>query len=168
MASQAHHKIGRLQAFLLTFAMATSATSGAWADDRDPWFGRDKALHFGVSVVLGAGGYAGSALIVDRPWQRALLGGAFSLTIGAGKELVDMTGYGDPSWKDFTWDVIGTAVGVGIALLIDLTVFQHGRTKSEPTSTKGGVAPTWATGALPLAGGRSTGSLPASVLCWTF
>lgn len=147
--------------------MATTATSSAWGDDRDPWFGRDKALHFGVSVVLGAGGYAGSALVVDKPWQRALLGGAFSLTIGAGKELIDMTGYGDPSWKDFTWDVIGTAVGVGLALLIDVTLFQRGRTKSELSSTGGALAPTWVTGAMP-ARGRASGSLPASVLSWTF
>ncbi len=94
----------------------------AQSAEQDPWFGRDKALHFGVSVALGAGGYALSIPILDRRWQRALAGASISLTAGAGKELYDATGAGNASWKDFTWDVAGTAVGVGIAWLIDALV----------------------------------------------
>ena len=44
------------------------------------------------------------------------------LTLGAGKELWDMTGRGDPSWRDFTWDVLGTAVGVALAVGVDALV----------------------------------------------
>lgn len=101
----------------LAFAAGTAA-----AEEPDPWFGPDKALHFGVSVALAGGGYGASALVLDRPWERAIAGGTFSLALGAGKELYDLSGHGDPSWRDFTWDVVGTAVGVGIALLVDAAV----------------------------------------------
>ena len=118
----------------LLLAGTLLATGAAAADDRDPWLGPDKALHFGVSVGLAAGGYGASALVLDRPWQRAVAGGAFSLTLGAGKELYDLSGHGDPSWKDFTWDVLGTAVGLGIALLVDAALDKDSP-KQEPSRT---------------------------------
>jgi putative lipoprotein len=93
--------------------------SNACASDADPWFGRDKALHFGVSVLLAAGGYAGSSIWLDTRAERAIAGASFSLTLGAGKELWDLSGHGDPSWRDFTWDAIGTGVGVALALAGD-------------------------------------------------
>ncbi len=102
----------------------------------DPWWGRDKALHFTVSVGLGAGGYAGSALWLDERWQRALAGAGFSLTLGAGKELYDLMGHGDASWRDFTWDVVGTAVGVGLAWLVDLALFPHRARRTDPGATQ--------------------------------
>jgi putative lipoprotein len=113
-------------------ALCLAATSAS-ARDPDPWLGQDKALHFGVSVGLAGGGYAASALLLDAPWQRALAGGAFSLSLGAGKELYDLSGHGDPSWKDFTWDVAGTAVGLGIALLVDAAISSR-RTDSPRTA----------------------------------
>ena len=101
-------------------ALISSLFCGAArASDADPWFGRDKALHFGVSVVLAAGGYAASSEILDTRTERAVAGGAFSLTLGAGKELWDLSGHGDPSWRDFTWDVVGTAVGLALAAGVD-------------------------------------------------
>jgi len=103
-----------------TLVAASLDATSARADDE--WFGVDKALHFGVSAALGGGGYAASAPLVREPWQRAAIGAGFSLTLGAGKELYDLSGHGDPSWKDFTWDVIGTAFGVGIALLVDAAI----------------------------------------------
>ncbi len=93
--------------------------ANACASDADPWFGPDKALHFGVSVALASGGYAASSPWLEARNSRALVGGAFSLTLGAGKELWDLSGHGDPSWRDFTWDVLGTAVGVALAAGID-------------------------------------------------
>jgi putative lipoprotein len=108
----------------------------AAAADPDPWLGPDKALHFGVSAGLAGGGYAVSALFLDRPWQRAVAGSAFSLTLGAGKELYDLSGHGDPSWKDFTWDVAGTAVGIGIALLVDAAL-----SSGKSDNARVGVAP---------------------------
>jgi putative lipoprotein len=104
-------------------ALALSlASRPAAASDPDPWFGPDKALHFGVSLGLAAGGYAASSPWLDSPGERALAGGAFSLTLGAGKELWDLAGHGDPSWRDFTWDVLGTAAGVALALGVDALV----------------------------------------------
>jgi putative lipoprotein len=91
----------------------------ASASDGDRWFGPDKALHFGFSVVLAAGGYAASGAWLGSRNERALVGSAFSLTLGAGKELWDLSGHGDPSWRDFTWDVIGTAAGVALAASVD-------------------------------------------------
>jgi putative lipoprotein len=116
------------------FVGATLLAGRAAASDADPWFGPDKALHFGVSVGLAAGGYGVSALVLERPWQRALAGGSFSLALGAGKELYDLSGHGDPSWRDFTWDVAGTAVGLGIALLVDAALATDSR-KAGPTRT---------------------------------
>ena len=51
-----------------------------------------------------------------------VIGGSVTIAIGAGKELYDMTGHGDPSWRDFTWDVIGTIVGLGLAWGVDMLV----------------------------------------------
>ncbi|HVW30858.1 MAG TPA: hypothetical protein VHC69_36120 [Polyangiaceae bacterium] len=114
-----------IRVLVAAFALAAAVTlapRAARAADPDPWLGPDKALHFGVSVGLSAGGYGVSALVLHERWQRAVAGAGFSLTLGAGKELYDLSGHGDPSWKDFTWDVVGTAVGVGIALLVDVAV----------------------------------------------
>ena len=114
--------------FTACFAFGLFAlTSTARASDADPWFGRDKALHFGISVALSAGGYATSSIWLDRSAERALASGTFSLTLGASKELWDLSGHGDPSWRDFTWDVIGTAVGTSLALAGDaLLSREHG------------------------------------------
>ena len=86
----------------------------------DPWWGRDKALHLGVSSGLAAGGYGLSSLWLDRAWQRASAGAAFALTVGAGKELIDWAGYGDASYKDMLYNLAGTALGVTLAYLVDL------------------------------------------------
>jgi len=87
--------------------------------DGDEWLGTDKAVHFELSVALASGAYGLSSLKVDSMPARAAIGAGFSLALGAGKELWDLSGHGDPSWKDFAWDAIGTAVGVGLALAID-------------------------------------------------
>jgi hypothetical protein len=33
-----------------------------------------------------------------------------------------MAGLGNPSWRDFTWDVVGTVVGLGLAWTLDMAV----------------------------------------------
>ncbi|GMV16728.1 MAG: hypothetical protein HS104_28395 [Polyangiaceae bacterium] len=105
-----------LVAWILLFA------APAAAEETDPWWGRDKALHFGVSAGLAAGAYATSSFVLDERWQRASAGAGFSITLGAGKELYDAAGYGHPSAKDFAWDVAGAAVGTAIALLVDVLI----------------------------------------------
>jgi putative lipoprotein len=107
-------------AALLACALAGSVP--ARAQTVDDWFGADKALHFSLSALLAGGGYAGAALVTDRTSVRVAAGAGFSLTLGIGKELFDAVAGGDPSWRDFTWDVIGTGVGVLSAWLVDSLV----------------------------------------------
>jgi putative lipoprotein len=91
----------------------------AWADD---WWGRDKALHFTVSIGVSSLAYAAAAPLTERRDFRAGVGAATALSLGAMKEGYDALGHGDPSWRDFAWDVAGTAVGVMIAYAVDCIV----------------------------------------------
>lgn len=93
----------------------------------DPWFGRDKWLHFGASAALGAGGYAiGSAFLEERP-ARVAFGSGLALSAGIAKELADLAGAGHPSWRDLAWDAVGTGIGVLLAFGVDELFFTPGR-----------------------------------------
>ena len=98
-----------------------AAACPARADD-DPWWGRDKALHFGVSAGLASGGYAVGAAVFDARWKALALGGGVSAAAGIGKEALDLTGFGDPSWKDLAWDAIGIVTGLALAWTVDALV----------------------------------------------
>ncbi len=113
---------GRRRAFSAVLVVVASLSArGARADDAaDPWFGKDKALHFAVSGTLAAGGYAAGAALFDARGHALLFGGALALTAGVAKEAADVAGLGDPSWKDLAWDGIGTAAGLAVAWGIDL------------------------------------------------
>jgi putative lipoprotein len=104
---------------LLALSLSVAFAGPARAADPDPWFGRDKALHFGATFVLGSGGYAGAALLTPRTDLRVTAGACLGLTAGIAKEVYDRYAGGDPSWRDLTWDVMGTATGVLVAWLID-------------------------------------------------
>jgi putative lipoprotein len=93
--------------------------AGRTARGEDRWLGRDKGLHAAASAVIAAAGYAASAPWIDAPAGRAAVGASLALSVGAAKEVWDARTGGDPSWKDFAWDAIGTAVGIGVALLVD-------------------------------------------------
>lgn len=91
----------------------------------DSWTGTDKALHFGISTALAAGSYGLGVALWPEPderWKAALLSTGVTLGAGGAKELADLAGLGNPSWKDFTWDVIGLAVGLGLAFTFDLAL----------------------------------------------
>jgi putative lipoprotein len=105
--------------------LLTAAATARPARADDDWLGRDKALHFAVAMGLASGAYGVSALKLEPMWQRAAVGAGFALTLGAAKELYDLGGRGDPSWKDFTWDAIGALVGVGLALAVDAITRAH-------------------------------------------
>jgi putative lipoprotein len=94
----------------------------ARAADPDPWFGRDKALHFGATALLANVGYADAALATDDVRIRLAVGGGLALTAGVGKELWDLSGHGDASFRDLTWDVLGTATGLALAAAIDWSI----------------------------------------------
>jgi putative lipoprotein len=103
-------------------ALALVAARPARAADPDPWLGRDKALHFGASAILASGGYGATALVSDDRRVRLAVGGAFAFSLGAAKELWDLSGHGDASWRDLTWDGIGTVTGLAVAAAIDWTI----------------------------------------------
>ena len=112
-------------ALLFGFVVALgslSSASVAAAADEDPWTSSDKTKHFAVSAGLATAAYTGGALLFDARGHALIFGGAVTLAIGAGKELADLAGAGDPSWKDFTWDVIGTTAGLALAWSLDLAI----------------------------------------------
>jgi putative lipoprotein len=94
----------------------------ARAADPDPWFGRDKALHFSLSAALAAGGYGATALATDDRRVRLAVGGGFAFSLGIAKELWDLSGHGDASWRDLTWDAVGTVTGLALAAAVDWTI----------------------------------------------
>lgn len=111
--------VGLALAFTLGLGLATASPRVARADD---WTGTDKVLHFGVSAGIAGGAYGVSSLALEDRWARAAVGGGSAILVGAGKELYDLAGHGDPSWKDFAWDVLGALLGVGVAFSIDLAL----------------------------------------------
>ena len=116
--------MGKLRRALALASVAVLTASAARAQQRDPpdsdpWFGRDKALHFGVSASLAVVAYGGASLKTDDRPTRAAAAITFALGAGLLKEAWDLTGHGDASWRDLTWDVVGTATGVVVAYAID-------------------------------------------------
>lgn len=109
----------RPAACALSLALVITCAHPARADE---WWGRDKALHFGFSAAIAAGGYGLSAPFFEARYPPLLLGAGLSLAAGAAKELADLAGAGDPSWKDFTWDVLGAASGLLLAWSLDLAI----------------------------------------------
>lgn len=108
---------------LAPFAVAALlASAPAVARAEDEWFGPDKALHFGISAGIAGGGYAIGAALTPDYAGRIALGASLALGAGLAKEIADALGLGTPSWKDFTWDVVGTSVGVGVSVLFDVAV----------------------------------------------
>src|SRR5688572_21890643 len=90
----------RMRAFSTFGTLCLLLFTAGTAEAADDWWGRDKALHFGVSAGVAASGYGLSSLVLDERWQRAAAGGSLALALGAGKELYDLGGGGDASWKD--------------------------------------------------------------------
>lgn len=104
---------------MLTVSTARAQSAPA---DPDPWFGKDKALHFGASALIAGGGYAIGAAVFPSRGAALALGGGLALGAGTAKELADLAGLGNPSWRDFFWDVAGTVVGLAIAWSVDMVV----------------------------------------------
>lgn len=105
-----------MRTVLLASALAMLPVS---ARAEDSWTGSDKALHVGVSAALASIGYGTSSLAVDRPGRFAA-GTGLALGAGVAKELWDLAGQGDASWKDLAADVVGTAAGLALSFAVDL------------------------------------------------
>lgn len=73
----------------------------------DPWFGRDKLYHFGVSAVIQGAGHALARAAGldyrDAAWTAA----GFTLGAGVSKEFYDRAQGRFFSWRDLTADVAG-------------------------------------------------------------
>lgn len=126
---------------MLLAALCVASAASAPAAAQDDWLGRDKALHFGVSAAISASGYGLSAFWLERPAWRALAGASTALAAGAGKEIWDAAGHGDPSARDFTWDLAGALTGVGVALGVDFLVRHVRRTPAEQPGPRAARAP---------------------------
>jgi len=115
-------RIRRLGALSFIAASVLLTTRAEAASDPDPWFGRDKVLHFSATALIAGGTYALAATQFDARYPPLLLGAGAGIAVGAAKEIADGLGYGDPSWKDFAWDVLGTVAGLTLAWAVDLAV----------------------------------------------
>lgn len=108
---------------VLAAMVAVPATARA---ENDPWFSRDKALHFGVSGLIASNGYFATRLADGNRGLALGIGAGTAIVIGVGKELYDLTGRGDPSWKDLSWDLVGTGTGLLVAWAFDRLVLGEG------------------------------------------
>ena len=113
-------RVGLLAVFTFLGVMMSSAS--APAADADPWLGQDKALHLAVSAGIAGAGYGVTTVFAHDRWKAFAIGGGAAVAAGALKEAYDATGHGDPSWKDFSWDVLGAALGLAIAWGVDAAV----------------------------------------------
>lgn len=104
--------------FVLLFAAPSSAA------ESDGWLGQDKALHFGATALLSSYSYGTSAIFTDNVWIRLGIGAGIAATASVGKEVWDVYNHGDPSYKDLTWDAIGTATGLLVAWSLDQFVIK--------------------------------------------
>ncbi|MBW2459919.1 MAG: hypothetical protein JRI68_35845 [Deltaproteobacteria bacterium] len=87
--------------------------------DPDPWFGTDKALHFTAGLGFSALGYGIGTLAFEDRWVGVGLGTGLALAVGGAKEGFDAAGLGSPSWRDFVWVAVGTALGLGVSVTFD-------------------------------------------------
>ena len=88
----------------------------------DPWFGQDKLLHYGVSAGIAGSGYVAGALIFETRAHALAMGAGAAALAGVGKELADLGGYGNASFKDLAWDGLGMVTGLAVAWGIDLLI----------------------------------------------
>ena len=88
----------------------------------DSWKGPDKVAHFGVALGLTAGTY-GLLMAINPGWgmgPRSGISAGVGLGLSLLKEGCDLgCNTGDPSGKDLLYGALGTAIGVGIMVLID-------------------------------------------------
>ena len=120
-------------AALIALILISATVSRPARAEPDPWLGRDKALHFAAAAGIAGAGYGVTTAFARDRWKALAVGGGAALAAGALKEGYDATGPGDPSWKDFAWDVLGAAVGLAIAWGIDAGV--HGG-RAPPLSSR--------------------------------
>jgi len=106
----------------LTATLAGPPVARADSANADPWFGRDKLIHFAASGSLAVVGYANASMLSENRPLRIGAGATLALGAGVAKELWDLDGHGDASWRDLSWDVIGAATGLLVSVGVDWVV----------------------------------------------
>jgi len=105
---------------LLGIALAIFLGAGQARAAEDSWTGTDKWYHLGFSTGIASGAYLGAHSLLDQPPPCAFwIGWGTAVSAGATKEIFDAMGLGDPSWKDFTYDLLGALLGAGLTWAID-------------------------------------------------
>jgi putative lipoprotein len=112
-------------ALVLFLCLAARPCRASDRDDADPWWGKDKALHFSASALIAVDGYAAASLVSKREAVRAGAGSLLAFAAGAAKEIYDRSAGGDPSLRDLTWDVVGAATGTALSWLVDRFFFDR-------------------------------------------
>jgi uncharacterized protein YfiM (DUF2279 family) len=90
----------------------------------DDWTGADKFYHFSASLAVGTAAFTTAAFTWpegEEPGFSAVSLGTVA-GVGLSKELFDAAFGGDPSAKDFAWDMAGGVVALGINLLVWMAV----------------------------------------------
>jgi putative lipoprotein len=111
----------------LTLLVVSASPSSALAqaapppspEPEDAWFGPDKAIHLSAAFGISVAGYVTGVAAFDERWAGLVLGFGVATALGGIKEGIDAAGAGQPSWKDFFWDVVGASLGVGLSVTFD-------------------------------------------------
>jgi len=80
---------------------------------------KDKWLHAGAGIGIGASGYAMGSFITEDPWLRAAAGFSLATAAGGLKEWADYHGKGESSVGDFLATLTGAAITVSLTLIWD-------------------------------------------------
>ena len=106
----------------------------------DPWDSTDKFIHYGASAGIAASGYVVGALIFEPRAHALAVGAGAAAFAGISKELLDLDGAGNASWKDMAWNGLGLVSGLAVAWGIDLLV--RGVSAEHPlfARNRGGIA----------------------------
>ena len=133
-------RLGVVVVFLVAVSGGALVPAESFAADDDPWTSTDKVIHYGVSAGIAAGGYTVGVFVFEPRAYALALGAGVATVAGVGKELADLGGYGNASWKDLAWDGLGMVTGLGLAWGVDLLI--RGISASHPAFARlcGGIA----------------------------
>lgn len=98
-----------LSALAIGFCLCACAPLPA---HQDPWIARDKAQHFGLSVLLSAAVTQAALNDGASDCTAARRGAGVTLTVGIGKEVIDsQIRHRGWSWRDLVADAAGAMTG---------------------------------------------------------
>lgn len=80
----------------------------AFPAKQDRWFGADKLKHFLASGAIQTAHYSVLRVAGAGQGEALAVGAAMTLGVGLAKEWSDGHGMSGFSWKDMTWNALGT------------------------------------------------------------